>query len=99
MRRQGAGAADPKFVTNVVFAGDLDARKHFKLTPVPNVESALKMLEAKGVTGIRLSCQMLCDHDMSVRAISRLAGTGRPDAGPTPQPTIEPPPVWTTKAG
>ncbi len=45
---KGAGATDPKFVTNVVLAGDLDARKHFKLTPVPNVESALKMLEAKG---------------------------------------------------
>jgi hypothetical protein len=45
---KGAGAADPKFVTNVVLAGDLDAKKHFKLTPVPNVESALKMLEAKG---------------------------------------------------
>jgi len=45
---KGAGAADPRFVTNVVFAGDLDAKKHFKLTPVPNVESALKMLEAKG---------------------------------------------------
>jgi ABC-type amino acid transport substrate-binding protein len=45
---KGAGAVDPRFVTNVVFAGDLDAKKHFKLTPVPNVESALKMLEAKG---------------------------------------------------
>ncbi|PTL85164.1 PhnD/SsuA/transferrin family substrate-binding protein [Vitiosangium sp. GDMCC 1.1324] len=45
---KGAGAADPKFVTNVVLAGDLDAKKHFKLTTVPNVESALKMLEAKG---------------------------------------------------
>ncbi|WNG36044.1 phosphate/phosphite/phosphonate ABC transporter substrate-binding protein [Archangium violaceum] len=45
---KGAGATDPKFVTNVVLAGDLDAKKHFKLTPVPNVESALKMLEAKG---------------------------------------------------
>lgn len=45
---KGAGAADPRFVTNVVLGGDLDARKHFKLTPVPNVESALKMLEAKG---------------------------------------------------
>ncbi|HZI11261.1 MAG TPA: PhnD/SsuA/transferrin family substrate-binding protein [Myxococcus sp.] len=45
---KGAGSADPKFVTNVVLAGDLDAKKHFKLTPVPNVESALKMLEAKG---------------------------------------------------
>jgi len=41
-----------------------------------------------------LSCQILCDHDMSVRAISRLAGSGRPDAGPTPQPFIEPPPEY-----
>ncbi|MBU8896504.1 hypothetical protein DRW03_24270 [Corallococcus sp. H22C18031201] len=45
---KGAGPADPKFVTHVVLGGDLDAQKHFKLVPVPNVESALKMLEAKG---------------------------------------------------
>jgi ferredoxin len=47
-------------------------------------------LAAKGLTGVRLSCQILCDHDMTVRAISRLAGSGRPDAGSTPQPFIEP---------
>src|SRR5438874_11792087 len=35
------------------------------------------VLAAKGVTGVRLSCQILCDHDMTVRVISRLAGTGR----------------------
>jgi hypothetical protein len=45
---KGAGPSDPKFVSNVIFAGDLDAQKHFKLVSVPNVESALKMLEAKG---------------------------------------------------
>lgn len=45
---KGAGPADPKFVTHVVLGGDLDAQRHFKVTPVPNVESALKMLEAKG---------------------------------------------------
>ncbi|MCP3137336.1 PhnD/SsuA/transferrin family substrate-binding protein [Pyxidicoccus sp. QH1ED-7-1] len=45
---KGAGPADPKFVTHVVLGGDLDAQRHFKLAPVPNVESALKMLEAKG---------------------------------------------------
>ena len=45
---KGAGATDPKFITHVVLGGDLDAKKHFKLLPVPNVESALKMLEAKG---------------------------------------------------
>jgi len=52
------------------------------------------VLAAKGLTGVRLSCQSLMDQDMSVRAISRLAGSGRPDPGPTPQPFIEPPPEY-----
>src|ERR1051325_9651058 len=51
-------------------------------------------LEEKGLMGIRLSCQITCDHDMTVRAISRLAGSGRPDPGRTPEPTIQPPPEW-----
>ena len=38
-----------------------------------------QVLAAKGVTGVRLSCQIVCDHDMTVRAISRLTGSGRPD--------------------
>jgi ferredoxin len=53
-----------------------------------------QVLGAKGLSGVRLSCQMLCDHDMTVRAISRLEGTGRPDPGRTPEPTIMPPPEW-----
>src|SRR5256885_7369506 len=36
-------------------------------------------LARKGATGVRLSCQILCDRDMTVRAISRFAGSGRPD--------------------
>lgn len=52
------------------------------------------VLAAKGVTGVRLSCQIPCEHDMSVRAISRLAGSGRPNAGPTPDANIQPPPQW-----
>jgi ferredoxin len=55
-----------------------------------------RVLAAKGATGVRLSCQILCDHDMTVRAISRLAGSGRPDPGSTPQPEITPPPEWIT---
>src|SRR5438270_8372772 len=42
------------------------------------------VLKARGLTGVRLSCQILCDHDMTVRAISRLAGSGRPDVGNRP---------------
>ena len=51
-------------------------------------------LAEKGLTGVRLSCQIECDHDMTVRAISRLEGSGRPDPGKTPEPTIQPPPEW-----
>ena len=50
-----------------------------------------------GQAGLRLSCQILCDHDMSVKAISRLAGSGRADAGKQPEENITPPPVWTEK--
>src|SRR5215218_8720991 len=53
-----------------------------------------QVLAAKGVSGVRLSCQIVCDHDMTVRAISRLTGSGRPDPGGTPLPDITPPPVW-----
>jgi ferredoxin len=52
------------------------------------------VLAARGVTGVRLSCQIICDHDMTVRAISRLTGSGRPDPGQTPAPQITPDPVW-----
>ena len=51
-------------------------------------------LTARGLVGVRLSCQILCDHDMAVRAISRLEGSGRPDPGPMPGETITPPPEW-----
>ena len=56
-----------------------------------------QVLDAKGVTGARLSCQIICDHDMSVRAISRLTGSGRPDPGPPPAADITPPPQWIAK--
>ena len=52
------------------------------------------VLAAKGVSNARLSCQIVCDHDMRVRAISRLEGSGRPDPGPPPAPEITPPPEW-----
>jgi ferredoxin len=56
-----------------------------------------QVLAAKGATGVRLSCQIRCDHDMTVRAISRLEGSGRPDPGRTPEPDIMPPPEWIQK--
>jgi len=56
-------------------------------------------LATRGLTGVRLSCQIPCDHDMTVRIISRLAGSGRKDAGQRPEDTIQPRPVeWVEKA-
>jgi ferredoxin len=62
--------------------------------PARQTVAERERLAAKGLTGVRLSCQILCDHDMTVRAISRLEGSGRPDPGSTPQPMITPPPEW-----
>jgi len=39
------------------------------------------VLAAKGVSGVRLSCQILCNQDMEVKVISRLEGSGRKDCG------------------
>ncbi len=66
--------------------------------PEQMTEAEKAKLAERGLTGVRLSCQILCDHDMTVRAISRLAGSGRADAGPPPAAEINPQPVvWTTK--
>ncbi|HUG44250.1 MAG TPA: 2Fe-2S iron-sulfur cluster-binding protein [Acidobacteriota bacterium] len=51
-------------------------------------------LQEKGLSGVRLSCQIYCDRDMTVRATSRLEGSGRPDPGPAPAEEITPPPEW-----
>jgi ferredoxin len=57
-----------------------------------------QVLAARGLSGVRLSCQILCDHDMTVRAISRFAGSGRKDAANRPADDIYPQPVeWLPK--
>jgi ferredoxin len=62
--------------------------------PEQMTKAEVGALTARGLGGVRLSCQILCDHDMTVRAISRLAGSGRRDAGPTPSAHIEPSPEY-----
>ena len=63
-------------------------------------EAEKALLVSRGLTahaGLRLSCQIQCDHDMTVKAISRLKGSGRVDAGKRPDDGIQPPPVWTNR--
>ncbi len=58
------------------------------------------LLALRGLTvhpGLRLSCQIACDHDMTVKAISRQAGSGRSTPGARPADDIQPPPVWVDK--
>jgi len=57
-------------------------------------EAERAKLAERGLSGVRLSCQIVCEHDMTVRAISRLEGSGRPDPGTRPEPDIHPEPVW-----
>ena len=57
--------------------------------PSEMTEAEKAILEAKGLLGAaRLSCQILCSHDMSVRANSRLAGSGKKDSGKRPSDII-----------
>ena len=68
--------------------------------PEKMTQAEKDVLTQRGLLGqpdLRLSCQILCDHDMTVRAISRQAGSGRSDPGKRPEDAITPPPVWTTR--
>lgn len=64
-------------------------------TKMTKVEKEL--IAARGLgqhPGVRLSCQITCDADMTVKAISRLEGSGRKDAGGRPADEIQPPAEW-----
>jgi ferredoxin len=69
--------------------------------PAQMTQAEKDVLTARGLIqtkGLRLSCQIKCDHDMTVRAISRLSKTpSRADGGKRPTDEIAPPPVWVTK--
>ncbi|HEY2585154.1 MAG TPA: 2Fe-2S iron-sulfur cluster-binding protein [Tepidisphaeraceae bacterium] len=68
--------------------------------PAKMTEAEKDVLAARGLLDqpdLRLSCQILCDHDMTVRAISRLAGSGRSTPGARPADEITPPAVWTER--
>jgi ferredoxin len=68
--------------------------------PTAMTEAEKAVLAERGLleqVGLRLSCQIGCDRDMSVRVLSRLRDSAKPDPGKRPGDAIEPPPVWTTR--
>ena len=66
--------------------------------PEEMTQAEKELVAARGlIAGVRLSCQIQCNHDMTVKVISRLEGSGRKDTGGRPADDIQPPPVWTKK--
>lgn len=53
-----------------------------------------KLKEKELLGQVRLSCQITCEHDMKVKAISIFTGSGLSDPGPQPEATITPEPTW-----
>jgi ferredoxin len=64
--------------------------------PEKMTQAEKDVLQSRGISeaGVRLSCQIVCDHDMSVKAISRVSTTGAKDPGKRPSDQITPDPVW-----
>lgn len=62
--------------------------------PARMTQAEKAKLAERGLSGVRLSCQILCEQDMTVRAISRMEGSGRPDPGSRPETEIRPEAVW-----
>ena len=61
--------------------------------PATMTKAEKEVLAAKGLAGtpgLRLSCQIACDGDMTVKATSRLAGSGRKDCGSRPADAMQP---------
>ncbi|ADV68860.1 2Fe-2S iron-sulfur cluster-binding protein [Deinococcus maricopensis] len=62
--------------------------------PTPMTAAERDKLDEKGLLGsARLSCQIPCTGDMTVRVVQTEASTGL-EAGKAPAPQIEPEPVW-----
>ena len=54
----------------------------------------VKLTEKELLGTARLACQILCDHDMSMRVLMTLSESGLPDPGGQPEDHITPEPVW-----
>jgi ferredoxin len=63
--------------------------------PEDMTEAEQMLLEMRDLLGeARLSCQILCEHDMKVRVLMTVSGTGANGPGGKPEEEITPPPMW-----
>jgi ferredoxin len=63
--------------------------------PEDMTEAEKMLLEMRDLLGeARLSCQILCEHDMKVRVLMTVSSTGANGPGSTPEEEITPPPAW-----
>lgn len=53
-----------------------------------------KLVERDLLGQARLSCQIVCDHDMSVRPLMTRESEGWADTGPAPEVTVTPEAEW-----
>ena len=61
-------------------------------------QAELAMLVMRNLLGqARLSCQCLCDRDMTVRVLMPVSSTGARGPGWKPQKDITPEPFWVEK--
>src|SRR5688572_484681 len=59
----------------------------------------IRLIDKDSLGKFRLSCQIPCDHNMTVQPLLSMKSEMLDDAGPRPDDHITPPPEWTTKNG
>lgn len=66
--------------------------------PEKMTKAELTVLEKRELLGqVRLSCQAVCDHDMTVRPLMTVASSGLDGPGKKPEDEITPEPEWVDK--
>ncbi len=71
---KGAAGQDLKFLANVVFAGDFDAKKNLKMVAVPNVESALQSLDVKTAEAALVPAEQVRKGEKPIYRSARVVG-------------------------
>lgn len=65
--------------------------------PEKMTEAEAERLTQKELSGVRLSCQVPVEEDMTVRPVMLVSEQGWPDPGPAVEPEVTPDPTWMTK--